>query len=204
MIHAKDLTLRKLRLPALDLSQGSASVLLGPSGCGKTSLLHLIAGLIPATSGELIVAEQSLIGLDEVARDRFRAQHVALIPQQPMLFAALTAVQNIQLAAQFAGHPMQAVQALAQLEIVGLRNRADNLPSKLSRGEQQRVAIARALALKPKVLLCDEPTANLDDESTALVLDLLRKKSSDLTATLVIATHDKRVLEKFSSVVRFK
>jgi ABC-type lipoprotein export system ATPase subunit len=178
----------------LDVSAGETLAVMGPSGCGKSTLLHLLGGLDRPTSGELWLAGQRIDRLGERALARLRREAVGFVFQAFHLMDELTAAENVELPALLAGvSPRKARRrATGLLEQVGLADRAGFLPSALSGGQRQRVAVARALANEPLVVLADEPTGNLDSEST---LDVLRLFDSLHTAgqTLVIVTHDARI-----------
>jgi putative ABC transport system ATP-binding protein len=192
-----------LRLPSLSLPAGAHAVITGPSGCGKTTLLSLLAGLLPLRVGRITVAGQDYTALaagGQKAVDRFRSQRIGLVPQQPMLFGVLDVLDNLLIAQHFADRPTDRPGALALLEQLGLGGLGHRRPRELSRGQQQRVALARALVNRPALILADEPTANLDDAHAAQALSLLRERSQALGATLLIATHDARVRDRFDIV----
>jgi ABC-type lipoprotein export system ATPase subunit len=178
----------------LDVTAGETLAVMGPSGCGKSTLLHLLGGLDRPTSGELWLAGQRIDRLGERALARLRREAVGFVFQAFHLMDELTAAENVELPALLAGvSPRKARRrATGLLEQVGLADRAGFLPSALSGGQRQRVAVARALANEPLVVLADEPTGNLDSEST---LDVLRLFDRLHTAgqTLVIVTHDARI-----------
>jgi len=178
----------------LDVAAGETLAVMGPSGCGKSTLLHLLGGLDRPTSGELWLAGQRIDRLGERALARLRREAVGFVFQAFHLMDELTAAENVELPALLAGVPPRKARrrATGLLEQVGLADRAGFLPSALSGGQRQRVAVARALANEPLVVLADEPTGNLDSEST---LDVLRLFDSLHTAgqTLVIVTHDARI-----------
>ena len=178
----------------LDVTAGETLAVMGPSGCGKSTLLHLLGGLDRPTSGELRLAGQRIDRLGERALARLRREAVGFVFQAFHLMDELTAAENVELPALLAGvAPRKARRrATGLLEQVGLADRVGFLPSALSGGQRQRVAVARALANEPLVVLADEPTGNLDSEST---LDVLRLFDSLHTAgqTLVIVTHDARI-----------
>lgn len=180
-------------LPAFDLQAGQSCAVLGPSGCGKTTLLHLIAGLLPAARGRIAVAGQPLSALRGAALDRFRGRHIGLVFQRLHLLPALSVLDNLRVAQRFAGVPVDTSAARALLDRVGVRARADARPSALSLGQQQRVAIARALIHHPRLLLADEPTSALDTPNAATVLDLLTEHARTSQAALIVVTHDTRV-----------
>lgn len=182
-----------LSLPAFDLDAQDNILVVGPSGCGKTTLLHLVAGLLVPTAGRVIVDGQDLAQLSPPARDRFRGRHIGIVLQQFHLLPTLTALQNLLVAQSVAGLPVDRASAHGMLDALGVNERASALPHELSVGQQQRVAIARALVNRPKLLLADEPTSNLDDESCAQVIDLLLNVTPLHGAALVVATHDSRL-----------
>jgi putative ABC transport system ATP-binding protein len=182
-----------LQLDAFDLARESDVLVVGPSGCGKTTLLHLIAGLLVATQGRIVVDGQDLSKLSPPARDRFRGRNIGIVLQQFHLLPTLTALQNLLIAQSIAGLPVNRAAALSMLNALGVDDRVDALPHQLSIGQQQRVAIARALVNHPKLLLADEPTSNLDDEACFAVADLLSGATRRHGASLVIATHDSRL-----------
>jgi putative ABC transport system ATP-binding protein len=168
-------------------------LVVGPSGCGKTTLLHLIAGLLLPGSGQLIVDGQDLSELSPSARDRFRGQHIGIVLQQFHLLPTLTVLQNLLVAQTIAGLRADRAAAHSALNALGVDERVNAYPHELSVGQQQRVAIARALVNRPKLLLADEPTSNLDDEACASVADLLLGAAQGQGVSLLIATHDSRL-----------
>jgi len=187
-----------LRLDEFVLERENHVLVVGPSGCGKTTLLHLIAGLLLPTQGSVVVDGQDLSALSAPARDRFRGRHVGIVLQQFHLLPTLTAMQNLLVAQSIAGLPVDRDAARAMLVALAVAERADAYPHQLSVGQQQRVAIARALVNHPKLLLADEPTSNLDDESCASVADLLLGAAERQGVSLVIATHDGRLRPKIA------
>ena len=187
-----------LRLDSFELDAKSNVLVVGPSGCGKTTLLHLIAGLLLPTSGRVAVDGQDLARLSPRARDRFRGQHIGIVLQQFHLLPTLTAVQNLLVAQSIAGLPVDRAAALTMLRSLGVDERVDAFPHQLSVGQQQRVAIARALVNRPKLLLADEPTSSLDDETCSLVADLLLDATQRQGASLLIATHDMRLKSRIA------
>lgn len=185
-----------LRLDEFVLEPESNVLIVGPSGCGKTTLLHLIAGLLLPSSGAVFVDGQDLSALAASDRDRFRGRRIGIVLQQFHLLPTLTAMQNLLVAQSIAGLPVDRDAGRAMLTALGVAERADAYPHQLSVGQQQRVAIARALVNRPRLLLADEPTSNLDDESCASVADLLLDAAGTHRASLVIATHDGRLKSK--------
>ena len=182
-----------LKFPDVDLPQGAVLLLSGPSGCGKSTWLALVAGLMRSSSGRLVVADQDLNALHSVASDAWRAGAIGFLPQKLHLSAALTVAQNLG-AAQWASGTRQNPQAIeSALAALGVADLAQRRPAQLSGGQAQRVALARAVLLKPRVILADEPTASLDDETAQDAVQLLLTTAWAQHATLVIATHDARV-----------
>jgi putative ABC transport system ATP-binding protein len=184
-----------LRFPDADVPQGGTLLLQGRSGAGKSSWLALVAGLRTPSEGELTVAGQDLRALTGVARDHWRGRTIGFLPQKLHLSEALDVAANLSLAYFAAGLPADTARVRAALAALGVADLAHRRPSQLSGGQAQRVALARAVLLAPKVILADEPTASLDDEAAAAALALLREAAARCGATLVIATHDRRVRE---------
>ena len=182
-----------LELDAFALPPQSNALVVGPSGCGKTTLLHLIAGFLLPTRGSVEVDGQDLAQLPPAARDRFRGRHIGVVLQQFHLLPTLTALQNLLVAQTIIGLPADRRAARAMLAALGVDEFGNAYPHQLSVGQQQRVAIARALVNRPRIVLADEPTSNLDDESCATVADLLLEAASGHGASLLVATHDSRL-----------
>jgi len=196
--HVKTLALRPT---TLDIAPGEVVVILGPSGSGKTTLLNLIGGLDRPTQGSVHVDGVKLETLDETTLGEYRRASVGFVFQFFNLVPSLTAAENVKLAAEIAG---VATDAAALLEGVGLGGMGERFPAELSGGQQQRVAIARALAKKPKVLLCDEPTGALDQETGASVLDLLQSTAKANGCTVLIVTHDPNIATRADRVVTIR
>ncbi|NDY57183.1 ABC transporter ATP-binding protein [Desulfovibrio sulfodismutans] len=169
---------------------GETVAIMGPSGAGKTTLLMLMAGLEKPSSGRVVVAGRDLTDMDEDALARFRRENAGIVFQAFHLVPTMTALENVALPLELARADDAGPRAMAALEAVGLSGRASHYPSQLSGGEQQRVALARAFAPRPKILLADEPTGNLDEETGAMVMDLLFSLGRDHGVTLVLITHD--------------
>jgi putative ABC transport system ATP-binding protein len=186
-----------LRLADWKVAQGERWLVLGPSGCGKTTLLHVIAGLVRASEGEVEVSGENLRRLDSARLDRWRGSTVGIVLQALHLVRHLSVRDNLRLAQYLAHTPQDDDRVGDTLAALGVADKAARRPSELSQGEQQRVAIARAVVNRPKLLLADEPTANLDDSAAAKVVDLLSEQAARYGATLVVATHDARVKGKF-------
>jgi putative ABC transport system ATP-binding protein len=178
----------------LEIEQGDRLVVLGRSGSGKSTLLHLIGGLDRPTAGSLEVEGHDLAQLDDDDLARFRAEVVGFVFQAFHLQPRFPAWENVALPLVFAGvrRAERKRRAMDVLERVGLAARADHAPSELSGGEKQRVAVARSLVLRPRLLLADEPTGNLDSETSRAVIELLREAGDEGT-TLVVVTHDEEL-----------
>jgi putative ABC transport system ATP-binding protein len=175
---------------SLEVPTGQFVAIAGPSGSGKSTLLGLIAGLDQPTGGRIEVAGVTITGLDEDALARFRGDHVGYVFQSFHLIPTLTALENVAVPLELAGAADAAARAAALLGDVGLAERAHHYPVQLSGGEQQRVAVARALARRPRLLLADEPTGNLDSATGKQIIELLVGANRRLGSTLVLVTHD--------------
>jgi putative ABC transport system ATP-binding protein len=186
-----------LRGVDLDVYPGQMTLLVGPSGCGKTTLISMIAGLLDPTDGEVWVLGESLRQLGGRGLVNFRGQHIGFVFQQYNLLPTLTAVENAAVPLIIARRPRH--EALRQageiLTAVGLGERLASRPAQLSGGQQQRVAIARALVHRPRLLVCDEPTAALDAESGRTVMELLRRVAVLPDRAVIVVTHDSRVFD---------
>ena len=191
-----------LRDVNLDVAAGESVAIIGPSGSGKTSLLMIMAGLERASRGRVVVAGHDLQPLDEDALARVRGAEIGIVFQSFHLVATMTALENVALPLEFAGRADAEAVARAVLDEVGLTHRLAHFPAELSGGEQQRVAIARALATRPKLLLADEPTGNLDGRTGQQVIELLFDLQRRHAATLVLVTHDPALAELCGHTVR--
>ena len=194
-----------MQLPILDIPEfrvaaGEQIALMGRSGCGKTTLLHVIAGISRPDSGLVQVAGCDIGGLSEHGRDRFRADNIGYVFQTFNLLPGFSALENVLLGMSFTGGRVDERRARELLAHVGLAHRLSHKPSMLSVGEQQRVAVARAMANRPKLLLADEPTANVDTHHQQQVIDLIRSSCSEENVALVLVTHTAEVSEQFSRV----
>jgi len=188
-----------LALPAFAAGAGEHWLVLGASGSGKTTLLNLAAGLLRPSAGDIEVDAQSLGALQGNALDRWRGRTVGIVPQKLHLVASLSVLQNLILAPYLAGLPLDESRALDLLRNLSLTEKAKDKPHQLSHGQAQRVAIARAVMNRPKLLLADEPTSNLDDENCFRALELLKVQSRECGATLIVATHDQRAKQIFEN-----
>lgn len=191
-----------LELPQFAAAAGEHWLVLGASGSGKTTFLNLAAGLLPATEGSVEVDGQVLSSLKGGALDRWRGRTVGVVPQKLHLVPSLSVAQNLALASYLAGLPENSGRARSLLDELGLGDKASSRPHQLSHGQAQRVAVARAVMNRPKLLLADEPTSNLDDAACAAALDLLQSQARACGATLVVATHDQRAKARFEKVLQ--
>lgn len=183
--------LQILREVSFDLFAGETLSIVGPSGSGKTTLLGLCAGLDEPTSGEVLLAGHELTALTEEQRGHVRARHVGFVFQSFQLIGSLTALENVMIPLELLGRASGAAdKARALLQRVGLGDRTDHYPLQLSGGEQQRVALARACVHEPAILFADEPTGNLDRDTSAPIVDLLFELNREMGTTLVLVTHD--------------
>jgi putative ABC transport system ATP-binding protein len=188
----------------LEIETGEFFVLLGKSGSGKSTLLNLISGIDRADGGQVIIGGTDITALDEKRQTLFRRDHIGIIFQFFNLIPTLTVLENIMLPSELRGDNRRKIEQAGRglLERVGLGDRADSFPDKLSGGEQQRVAIARALAHEPMLVLADEPTGNLDEDTGRNVLSLLLELTRDVGKTLVMATHNPEIIPLADRVCR--
>ncbi len=189
---------------SLDIARGESVAVVGPSGAGKSTLLALLAGLELPSSGRIVFEGQDLASLDEDGRARLRAARVGFVFQAFHLIPALTALENVMLPLELAGHSGAREAALETLRRVGLANRGSHYPRQLSGGEQQRVALARAFVTRPAVLFADEPTGNLDTATGARIGQLLFEMNADSHTTLVLVTHDQELATRCRRVLHME
>jgi putative ABC transport system ATP-binding protein len=188
----------------LHIGTGEAIGLIGPSGSGKSTLLMVMAGLERADTGTVTVAGAELTHLDEDALARFRGRNVGIVFQSFHLIPTMTALENVAVPLELAGEADARERARAELISVGLGDRLDHYPAQLSGGEQQRVAVARALAPDPAILVADEPTGNLDEDTGRQIIDLLFAGHRGRGSTLVLVTHDAALAARCGRVVRLR
>ncbi len=179
------------------VAQGEHWLLLGSSGSGKSTLLHVLAGLIKPSHGAVSIAGQNLAELPASEIDRFRGRHIGVVFQRLHLISSLTVQQNVSLARYLASEAPDATRTQDLLASLRLTECASRRPEALSFGQAQRAAIARAVINKPRLILADEPTSNLDDASAGIAVELLLEQANLCGATLVIATHDRRIRKRF-------
>lgn len=192
---------RVVDIASFAMEPGEQVALAGGSGSGKTTLLNLIAGILRADSGSIECDGIDVAQLGEAERDRFRAERIGYVFQTFNLLQGYTALENVELGMMF-GVGVDGEYARALLERVGLGDRLHDRPRTLSVGQQQRVAVARALANKPRLVLADEPTGNLDPAAGAEALRLIREICSEHNAALLLVSHDEKVLGQFDTVHR--
>lgn len=188
----------------LDVFAGETLGLIGPSGSGKSSLLMLMGGLEQASGGQITALGQDLTAMNEDALALFRRDNMGVVFQSFHLIPTMTALENVATPLELAGQADAFERAQAELEAVGLGARAGHFPAQLSGGEQQRVALARAVAPRPKILLADEPTGNLDEANGAAIMDLLFDLRDRHGATLIMVTHAPELAARCDRVVRLR
>lgn len=193
-----------LKKLSLEIEAGDAVGIVGPSGSGKSTLLMVLAGLERSNSGAIRIGDVTISDLDEDALARFRGETIGIVFQSFHLIPNMTALENVAMPLEIAGHKDAMERARDELEQVGLGHRLSHYPGELSGGEQQRVALARAMAPRPSILIADEPTGNLDgktgDHIASLIFDLQRTRQM----TLVLVTHDPSLAERCNKVIRFQ
>ncbi|MCB0664329.1 MAG: ABC transporter ATP-binding protein [Saprospiraceae bacterium] len=206
MLEAKNLSFSYTRretlvFPDISCKRGEHWLLLGQSGSGKTTLLHLLAGLRKAPSGQIMVDGRDITKMVESSLDKFRGQNIGIIFQESHFVRALTVRENLRLAQELAGLKPDDSRITSILERLGIAQKADSKPHRLSVGEQQRASIARAIINKPKLILADEPTSALDDLHCEEVVHLLKEQAEQDQITLLIVTHDNRLKSEFDKSV---
>jgi len=187
----------------LTISEAEFTAIVGPSGSGKTTLLNMIGGLDNPTQGEVNINGTNVNTLRSGRLIDFRLHHIGFVFQAYNLIPVLTALENVAFIMQLQGVPRKQRhgRAMELLEAVGIADKAGQRPGSLSGGQQQRVAVARALASKPRFILADEPTANLDSRSTSELLDIMQKMNADSKITFLFSTHDQRVVDKARRII---
>ena len=195
---SEESTVQAVKGVDVSIDAGEMVAIMGASGCGKTTLLNILSGIDEPNSGDVHVNGEPLFGISDNKRTRMRAEYLGFIFQDFNLLPVLSAVENVELPLLLLGKSASEARkgALEALQSVGLSQRSEHLPSELSGGQQQRVAVARALVHNPTVILCDEPTGNLDSVTSAEVLELLHKLNRERNTTFLIVTHDAMIAKR--------
>ena len=215
MVEARDLektyaaggtTVHALRGVDLRIPRGEMVAVMGPSGCGKTTLLNCLSGLDEFDSGEVLVGGESISGMSDRRRTRFRAERMGFVFQTYNLIPVLSAVENVELPLLVAGvRSKEALgRALSVLRMVGLADQVNKRPNEMSGGQQQRVTVARSLVNEPAIVWADEPTGALDSETSAEIMDLLVYLNQEKRQTFVLVTHDISVARRARRLVRMR
>ncbi len=188
---------------SLQVQEGAFEALMGPSGSGKSTLLNLIAGLDRPSSGQAVIAGSNLTDMSDGALAKFRARHIGFIFQAYNLIPVLTALENVELPLllQRLSGAERRKRAQTALRVVGLEERMHHRPNQLSGGQEQRVAIARSIVNDPTILICDEPTGDLDRKAADEIINLLEKLNKEFKKTILMVTHDPQVAER-ATVIR--
>lgn len=197
-------TTQRISFKDWEISKGQQSLLLGESGSGKTTLLHILTGILKPTQGEVKINGTAVYALSSKQLDQFRGRNIGIIFQRPHLIKSLTITENLLLAQSFAQLPEDLQRINEVLESLGIAAKENAYPNELSQGQLQRVSIARAVINKPAMLIADEPTSSLDDKNAMAVLELLQQQSGLNQATLIVATHDKRVKDAFTNTYELR
>ena len=190
----------------VSIGEGEMIAIMGPSGCGKTTLLNVLSGIDEPTSGTVTIDDKSLFTASDNERSKMRAEYLGFIFQDFNLLPVLSAVENVELPLLLLGNSAGEARstALDALSAVGLGDRSEHRPSELSGGQQQRVAIARAIVHNPSVILCDEPTGNLDSATSASVMTLLKSINGKMGTTFLLVTHDSDVAAQCSRILHME
>ena len=198
LYQAGESTVEAVRGVDVSIEPGEMVAVMGPSGCGKTTLLNILSGIDEPTSGMVLVNGQPLYGISDNARTDLRGEHFGLIFQDFNLLPVLSAVENVELPLLLNGRSPQAArdQAMEALERVGLADRSGHRPAELSGGQQQRVAVARAIVHRPSIILCDEPTGNLDNTTSEDVMSLLSQMNEEQGTTFLIVPHAQSIASR--------
>ena len=188
----------------LSVEEGEFTAIVGPSGCGKTTLLNMIGGLDISSEGSVDIGGVSINEMSESELTAFRLQHIGFVFQAYNLIPVLTAKENIEFIMVLQNRNAKTMQERSDdlLDRMGIKDQRDRRPSELSGGQQQRVAVARALASRPKFVLADEPTANLDSGSTEALLDIMAKLNKEEMITFIFSTHDQRVIDRAKRIIK--
>ena len=202
--HKTSVPVRAINNLSVEIQEGEFTAIVGPSGCGKTTLLNILGGLDQPTSGTVMIDDVDISRMKDSELIDFRLHNIGFVFQAYNLIPVLTALENIEfiMLLQKQSRRERVARAKELLEQMNIADKADHRPGQLSGGQQQRVAVARALASKPRFILADEPTANLDSVSTENLLDLMARINREQNATFVFSTHDQRVMDKARRLIR--
>lgn len=192
---------KEFRFKDISLNQGDELLVLGGSGHGKTTFLHLMAGLLKANSGEVLLKGESLAKKKGTELDKYRAQNIGLVFQKPHFIKSISVFDNLRWAMKLAGKSTNEEQIREMAQDLGIEHRLKGKASELSQGELQRASMLRAVVNKPALILADEPTSALDDENCEKVMNLLKELKNEHKAALVVVTHDGRVKESFKNQI---
>jgi ABC-type lipoprotein export system ATPase subunit len=203
---AGGLRVRALRGVDLGVRRGEMVAIMGPSGCGKTTLLNVLSGLDDLSDGEVFVDGESIKGMSDRRRTRFRAERMGFIFQSYNLIPVLSAIENVELPLLVAGHKPKKARQWAQdaIEMVGLADQAKKRPNEMSGGQQQRITVARSLVNNPAIVWADEPTGALDSETSKGIMDLLVRLNESEQQTFVLVTHDAAVAARAHRTIRMR
>ena len=196
-----EIEIHAVRDVSFSVRKGQFVVVVGPSGAGKTTVLNLLGGMDDVSSGQIFVNDREISTYSGRQLTQYRRHEIGFVFQFYNLVPNLTALENVELATEICADPLDPAEALTS---ISLESRLDNFPAQLSGGEQQRVAIARALAKNPSLLLCDEPTGALDDETGKRILGLLQQQSKENGMTVIIITHNQAITPLGDVVIRIK
>ena len=204
--EAGGLRVRALRGVDLGVRRGEMVAIMGPSGCGKTTLLNVLSGLDDLSDGEVYVDGESIKGMSDRKRTRFRAEKMGFIFQSYNLLPVLSAIENVELPLLVAGHKPKKARRWAQdaVEMVGLADQAKKRPAEMSGGQQQRITVARSLVNNPAIVWADEPTGALDSETSGGIMDLLVRLNKSEQQTFVLVTHDAAVAARAHRTIRMR
>ena len=202
--NPETIPVRAINDVTLSVKEGEFTAIVGPSGCGKTTLLNMIGGLDISSEGSVDIGGVSINEMSESELTTFRLQHIGFVFQAYNLIPVLTAKENIEFIMVLQNRDAKTMQERSDdlLDRMGIKDQRDRRPSELSGGQQQRVAVARALASRPKFVLADEPTANLDSGSTEALLDIMAKLNKEEKITFIFSTHDQRVIDRAKRIIK--
>jgi len=202
--NPETIPVRAINDVTLSVEEGEFTAIVGPSGCGKTTLLNMIGGLDMSSEGSVDIGGVSINEMSESELTAFRLQHIGFVFQAYNLIPVLTAKENIEFIMVLQNRDSKTMQERSDdlLDRMGIKDQRDRRPSELSGGQQQRVAVARALASRPKFVLADEPTANLDSGSTEALLDIMVKLNKEEKITFIFSTHDQRVIDRAKRIIK--